>query len=132
MRHGIPVYGEVLSIDKDFVTVKVEPLPFKELGFDGPKDRPGFFGKDGERKLPETVKVKIDGESMVILSGEPAGPDSIKKGLKFVFRCITPEGDWSMDNRPEFLIAKHIVDLETVKKHMADRPRPAEGRRGPQ
>lgn len=132
MKHGMPVYGEILSMDKDFITVKVEPLPFEQLGFDGPKERPGFFGKDGERKLPDTIKIKIDDKSIVMLGGEKASINVVKKGMKFVFRCVAPEGDWNKDNRPEYLIAMHIVDLETVKKHMAERQRPADGRRGPQ
>ncbi|MEP0813421.1 MAG: hypothetical protein HRF49_01990 [bacterium] len=129
MQRGLPIYGEVIKIEGEYVIVKPEQFPREELGIPGGEG--GFFGppRDGagqgegmglHRQLPDQIKVKLTDDTQYFIGGAEGSKSDVKVGAKLVFKCGLPEGDWSRDNKPEFVIAKRVADIASVKKFIEE------------
>jgi len=136
-RHGrgFPVYGEVTAVDNGFVTVELMPFPKDELGIpaDDGKPRPGMEAREKKmaERFPDGVRIELTDKTMVMVQGDQAETSEVGVGDVFMFKCRPPEGDWSRENLPDYFVAVHVVDLETIKMHIEEgRNRPGGGPRG--
>jgi len=134
-RRGFPVYGEVTAIDNGFVTVELMPFPKDELGIpaDDGKPRPGLEARKKEfaERFPDGVRIELTDKTMVMVQGDQVETSEVGVGDVFMFKCLPPEGEWSKENLPDYFVAVHVVDLETIKMHIEEgRNRPGGGPRG--
>ncbi len=131
---GIPLYGEVTSVSGNTVTVMIREFPVEQLEIPAFEGKP-HFGKEFKNKVaemfPNGVTIELTNDTKVMLNGSEVDPISIKVGSVLMFRCVPPEGQWSKENQPDRFIAKVVVDIETIKKHIGDRRNaPRGGRQG--